>query len=135
MRQGKSRSCGCLKDESARARCSNPDTHPATRHGHAKNYTGTESSEYRAWRAAKHRCCSPKNRYWKDYGGRGIEMAPEWQESFEAFLAYIGPRPSPAHSIDRFPDNDGHYEPGNVRWATAKEQASNRRPKPRKAQA
>jgi regulator of sirC expression with transglutaminase-like and TPR domain len=53
-------------------------------------------------------------------------MCDEWLNSFEAFLAYIGPRPSPQHSVDRINVN-GHYEPGNVRWATHSEQAKNRR--------
>jgi hypothetical protein len=64
---------------------------------------------------------------WKDYGGRGISMCSEWSDSFDSFLAHVGPRPSDRHSLDRI-DNDGNYEPGNVRWATRKEQQANRRP-------
>jgi hypothetical protein len=62
---------------------------------------------------------------WKDYGGRGIEFR---FISIEQFFAELGPRASPAHSLDR-KDNDGHYEPGNVRWATKTEQQLNRRQK------
>jgi hypothetical protein len=54
-------------------------------------------------------------------------MCEEWLNSFAAFFAYIGPRPSQFHSLDRFPNNDGGYEPGNVRWATKKEQDRNTR--------
>lgn len=60
------------------------------------------------------------------YGARGIRVCPEWQQDFAAFLAHIGYRPSPKHSLDRWPNNRGNYEPGNVRWATAKQQANNR---------
>jgi len=73
---------------------------------------------------ARKRCrCPSRHPYWKNYGGRGIEFR---FDSFEQFYSELGPRPSPLHSIDRI-DVDAHYEPGNVRWATASEQATNRR--------
>ena len=74
------------------------------------------------------RCGSPNNPVFKNYGGRGIRVCDEWQGDggFERFLAHIGPRPSSKHSIDRI-NNDGNYEPGNVRWATITEQQQNRR--------
>jgi hypothetical protein len=71
------------------------------------------------------RCSNPKATRYERYGGRGIKVCDRWVESFDAFLADVGPRPSAWHSIDRYPDNDGNYEPGNVRWATAAEQQQN----------
>lgn len=72
--------------------------------------------------------CRPGGYRAADYYDRGIRVAPEWTGAggFNRFLAHIGPRPSPEHSLDRI-ENDGDYAPGNVRWATAKEQQRNRR--------
>ncbi len=83
--------------------------------------------EYRAWKALIERCENAKCKAYKNYGGRGVRVAPEWRKSFTAFLSHIGARPSVDHSIDRFPNKDGNYEPGNVRWATRSEQNRNRR--------
>ena len=97
-----------------------------------KTHGMTKTPEYRAWRGIKDRCFRPSSHRFYNYGARGISMYPEWVESFEKFYAHIGPRPGHGYSIDRI-NNDGHYEPGNVRWATAKEQAGNRRPPNRRA--
>ena len=88
--------------------------------------------EYAAWQGMRARCHRKTHADYQEYGGRGIVVCERWLGSFSAFLADVGLRPSPRHSLDRR-NNDGNYEPGNVRWATAKEQANNRRsPKPKK---
>jgi len=84
----------------------------------------TDTPEYIAWMEMRRRCL-PK--HWKGYADRGIKVCSEWQNDFQAFFSYIGPKPSPKHSVDRYPNNDGNYEPGNVRWATAQQQARNKR--------
>jgi hypothetical protein len=73
----------------------------------------------------RHRCSNPNTQYWANYGGRGIRVAPEWDD-FAVFLADVGRKPGPGYSLDRI-DNDGNYEPGNVRWATAAQQSQNSR--------
>lgn len=75
----------------------------------------------------KARCHRPGAVGYRWYGGKGVIVAERWRESYEAFLEDVGRAPSPKHSLDRFPDADGNYEPGNVRWATAKEQAHNKK--------
>lgn len=87
----------------------------------------SNTPEYRCWQQIKARCLNPEHRAYADYGGRGIGVHPAWVSSFETFLADVGSRPSPKHSLDRFPDNDGDYAPGNVRWATPTEQNNNKR--------
>jgi hypothetical protein len=72
------------------------------------------------------RCTNPKSPDYPYYGGRGIKVADEWKD-FAVFLADVGPRPSPQHSLDRFPNVNGNYEKSNTRWATRKEQGRNKR--------
>jgi hypothetical protein len=85
---------------------------------------------YRAWTGMKSRCLNPSNKDYRRYGGRGITVHPAWQADYAKFAAYvrgaIGERPTSKHSLDRI-DNNAGYAPGNLRWATAKEQAWNRR--------
>jgi hypothetical protein len=117
---GRVKSCGCLE---ANNRANIGER--TFKHGHA-TAAGT-TKEYECWSRMIDRCYNPRNKSYKDYGGRGMLICPEWRESFAAFFAYMGKRPSAKHSIDRFPNNDGNYEPGNCRWATAKQQRANRR--------
>lgn len=82
--------------------------------------------EYQAWLAMKGRCLNTRHEAFKNYGGRGIRICPEWIDSFLVFLEDMGERTSAKHSLDRI-DNDGNYEPGNCRWATRVQQNSNTR--------
>jgi hypothetical protein len=78
----------------------------------------------RSWDRMKQRCNDPKRTEYPRYGGRGIKVCDRWNESFDAFLADMGERP-PGKTLDRWPNPDGHYEPGNCRWATPLEQRHN----------
>ncbi len=102
--------------------CANSET--SLRHGECKRNKWTP--EYRGWVAMSDRCTGKNHR--KNYRDRGISVCEEWKApgGFKKFLAHIGRKPSPKHSLDRI-DNDRGYEPGNVRWATSKEQNRNKR--------
>lgn len=96
---------------------------PKLRHGHTRN--GRRTPEHSSWTAMLKRCSDPNHAAFPRYGGRGISVCDRWL-LFENFLTDMGPRPSLQHSLDRYPNNDGNYEPGNVRWATKAEQGTNK---------
>lgn len=79
--------------------------------------------EYSKWKGMKARCRDAKEVH---HHGKGIHVCSEWINDFPRFYAHIGPMPTPQHTVDRWPDANGNYESGNVRWATAKQQANNR---------
>lgn len=115
LRNGDTRSCGCLHRQKCRER----------RLKHDRSNT----REYRSWAAAKTRCYNPRQSHWPHYGGRGITMCAEWSADFRAFLRDMGPCPE-GYSLDRI-DVNGNYEPGNCRWASPIQQANNARHVPR----
>ncbi len=119
MRTGHTLSCGCLHLETI---ANGRKLRPLGRTKHGLNKT----PEHQAWVSMRQRCTNQNRREWTHYGGRGITVCKEWSESFDAFLAAVGPRPSPKHSLDRI-DVNGNYEPGNVRWATQQTQIENTR--------
>ena len=81
----------------------------------------TNSSEYTAWQKMISRCEDKTQHGYERYGGRGITIFKPWRDNFFEFYKYVGPKPSPKHSIGRI-DYDKNYEPGNVRWETLKQQ-------------
>lgn len=93
---------------------------------HGATAGGRQSPEFRAWCAIIDRCTRPTSGEWDNYGARGIRICDAWRHEFAAFLSHIGPRPGRGFEIDRI-DNDGNYEPGNVRWVTKKLNNRNRR--------
>jgi hypothetical protein len=94
--------------------------------GSANSIQRRFAPEYGIWRMMQTRCYDDAHVSYPGYGGRGIRVCVRWLSSFEHFLEDVGPRPTPFHSIDR-KDPSGNYEPDNCRWATAKEQAANKR--------
>lgn len=118
---GRKQSCGCLRIETSKRTAKTGNN----RRTHGMKHTKL----YQVWNMIKYRCHSPKYPQWKDYGGRGIAICEEWSNSFQAFYDYVSQLPhfgEEGYSIDRI-NNDGNYEPGNVRWATRTEQNRNRR--------
>jgi len=116
LKLGKSTKCkGCLIKYIAKKR---------TTHGCSSKTTRT--AEYRTWSSMLSRCNNLNNKRYYDYGGRGIKVCKEWSNSFETFLKDVGIKPFKNSSLDRI-NNNGNYEPDNIRWATPKQQANNRR--------
>lgn len=98
--------------------CANRDLHII--HGMKSSKT------YISWQAAKRRCHAESDKDFHRYGAKGIQMCDEWRDSFEAFYSHMGEKPT-GMSLDRFPDINGNYEPGNCRWATFSDQNKNRK--------
>ncbi len=120
--RGFSKSCGCYRADLNRAvMAANREAFTGARLTHGKFGTPTHVS----WNAMLQRCTNENRDNYEFYGGRGIKVCERW-ESFENFLADMGERPV-GTTLDRYPNNNGNYEPGNCRWATVSEQMKNRR--------
>lgn len=107
LKNGNTKSCGCSREL-------------------RKTYGMEKTAEYQAWKGLKKRCKNPTAKGYKNYGGRGITVCERWINSFESFFEDMGLKPSPELSIDRTNNELGYFKE-NCRWATAKEQANNRR--------
>ena len=112
LRGGLTKSCGCLKREMQIAK----------NYVHGMSY----APEYNIWVLIIKRCTNPRAQNFKYYGGRGITVCSEWRHDFMAFYNHIGKRPSKKYTIERINNNLGYF-PGNIKWATMKEQNNNKR--------
>lgn len=111
LRTGNTRSCGCLRRDLVADK--------------NKKHNLSNTPEYAAWKSMRGRCLVKSDGRYHKYGVKGIGIDPRWDD-FETFLKDVGPKPGPEYSLDRYPNRNGNYEPGNTRWATASEQARNR---------
>lgn len=112
LRTGNTESCGCRKREAGKTA--------------NRSHGGSSDPEYAVWSSMIARCTRETDPSFGDYGGRGISVCPQWRDDYAAFILDMGRRPGLGFSIERI-DNDGNYEPGNVKWATDVEQARNTR--------
>jgi hypothetical protein len=123
MRSGHTVSCGCYGLVAGRE-------HLIKRQQENFIHGAVGTPTYKSWDSAKQRCFNPNDDHFEGYAARGITMCIQWRESFPVFLTDMGERPK-GRTLHRI-DNDGNYEPGNCKWATAKEQCENRRPRKRR---
>lgn len=116
LKNGAIKSCGCLRRETGRR----------MQHANLFKHGLTTHPLYDTWKCMHSRCYNPADKRYARYGGRGIRVCDEWHglDGCRRFYEYMGQRPGPGYSIDRI-DNDRGYEPGNVRWATRREQSLN----------
>lgn len=118
LKRSHTKSCGCLQSKLIRER--------QTKHGWSKSGKDKAVPEYTAWCTMKNRCYTKTHKNYEEWGGRGIRVCSRWLESFDNFIEDMGQKPSRQHSLDRI-NNNGDYEPSNCRWATSKQQNSNKR--------
>ena len=112
---GRIKSCGCWRASRM--------TQANVKHGDAER--GHRTLTYGTWMAMRRRCFDRKHKDYARWGGKGITACERWND-YALFLADMGERPSRRHSLDRYPDRNGNYEPSNCRWATDAEQNRNR---------
>ena len=115
---GRCKSCGCYAKDLFK------EMSKKRNYKHGMATRADRKSEYRTWCHIKERCTNPNNKNYAIYGGRGIKICPGWEHNFQEFFNYVKEKPGIKYSLDRI-NNDGNYEPGNVRWATQKEQVNN----------
>ena len=118
LKSGDTQSCGCLNKERV-----------AEANKMRKTHGMTDSKIYQTWSDIKRRCFAPNNKSYADYGGRGITVYEPWVHDFQTFYEYVSQLEhygEDGYTLDRI-DNDGNYEPNNLRWADRKTQNRNRR--------
>jgi len=126
LKYGGTVSCGCYRSEVSRKSVTHGHTcsHPVT-HGQSCRAGGNRTKLYTTWEGIKQRCHNPNDKGYKNYGGRGITVCDRWKNSFENFFKDMGVKPK-GLTLERI-ENDKGYSKENCKWATMKQQASNRR--------